>query len=292
MRATVALVKRNLIVYFRDPMGVFLSLLSAVILLLLYVLFLGGLQVDHIAEQLPNATNQDILAFVNTWVFAGIIMITSTTTGLGAMSGYVDDRITGRFKEFRACPLKRSQLVLGYQISAFLVAVIMSTVILIIGCVVVGFMNSTWFSAGSLLQAFGLTVLDAFAFAAVSSFLVTYIKSMGAFTALSTIVGTILGFLAGAYLPIGIVSSRVANVLNVLPFSPAAMLLREPIAGDSLIQLAGGVPQAETALQEYYGFTLSIGGTVMQPAWVVVGLVAIAAIFTTLSALRIGRTIK
>lgn len=292
LRTVAALVGRNLTIYFRDPMSVFLSLLSAVILLLLYVLFLGGLQVDHIADQLPAASDEQISAFVNSWVFAGIVMITSTTTGLGAMRAYIDDRVTGRFKEFRACPIKSSQLVLGYQIAAFVVAVIMSTAILLIGYVGVGLLNSAWLAPLDLLRGVGLAALESFAFAALSSFLVTFIASQGAFTALSTIVGTVLGFLAGAYLPIGTVSQRVADVINALPFSPAAMLLRDPLSGAALADLADGVPEAEQALGEYYGFELTVGGTVIEPWWVLAGLAGLALIFTGLSALRIGRTIK
>jgi len=292
MKAVAALVKRNLTIYFRDPMSVFLSLLSAVILLLLYVLFLGDLQVDNIAGQLVGATEDQILAFVNSWVFAGIVMITATTTGLGAMSAYVDDRVTGRFKEFRACPLRAVQLVLGYQIAAFLVAVIMSTVILLVGCLAVGMLSSAWLAAPELLQAFGLTALEAFAFASLSSFLVTFVSSHGAFTALNTIVGTVLGFLAGAYLPIGVVSQRVADVINALPFSPAAMLLRGPLAGNALVDLAGGTTQAEQALRKYYGFELNVSGTVVEPWLALIGLVLIAVIFTVLGALRIRKAVK
>ena len=48
----------------------------------------------------------------------------------------------------------------------------------------------------------GYVVLFAFAFSAISSFVITFISSRNGFTALSTIVGTLLGFLAGA-LPAG-----------------------------------------------------------------------------------------
>ena len=68
MRTTLALVGRNLTIYFRDRVGVFLSLLSALILLLLYTLFLGSLQVDTIQESLPNASDDEVRAFVDTWV--------------------------------------------------------------------------------------------------------------------------------------------------------------------------------------------------------------------------------
>ena len=292
MKATLCLVKRNLIIYFRDPMGVFLSLLGAIILLLLYALFLGTLQVETIRGQLPQATDNEISAFVSSWVFAGIVMMTTFTSGLGAMGALVDDRITDRFKEFRVMPVLPAQIVLGYQIAAFTVALTMSTLILIVGYVVIGVMNSSWIKWQFLLQAFGCMALMCFAFAAFSAFIVSFVVSHSAFTAVSTIVGTILGFLAGAYLPVGTVRVGVANVINALPFSPSAMLLRRPLVGDPLTTLGGGVAEAESALRDYYGFDLEVGSTLLKPEWILLELAAIAIVFTVLGAIRIGRRIK
>lgn len=70
------LIARNLRIYFRDKTAVFLSLLSPVILLFLYLLFLGSLQVNNVAAQFPQAETRQITAFVNAWVFAGMVAIT------------------------------------------------------------------------------------------------------------------------------------------------------------------------------------------------------------------------
>ena len=105
MRTTLSLVHRNLSIYFRDRAGVFLSLLSALILLLLYTLFLGSLQIDNIQDSLPGASKGDIRAFVDSWVLAGIVMITTFTTGFGAMGsswmiGSSSDSRTSRSPRF------------------------------------------------------------------------------------------------------------------------------------------------------------------------------------------------
>ena len=47
----------------------------------------------------------------------------------------------------------------------------------------------------------------------------TFVNSTSSFTTVSTITGTLLGFLAGAYLPLGLLSKSVVNVINALPFS-------------------------------------------------------------------------
>ncbi len=55
MRTVSILTGRNLRLFFRDRAGVFFSLLSALILIALYALFLGNLQVDNLTERFPNA---------------------------------------------------------------------------------------------------------------------------------------------------------------------------------------------------------------------------------------------
>lgn len=103
--------------------------------------------------------------------------------------------------------------------------------------------------------------------------------------------GTLLGFLAGAYLPLGVVSENVRNVINVLPFSPAAMLLREPLAGTALDKLSP-YDEATKAVRTYYGHTLTVGSTEILPWMVVVVLAIITIVFTVLGSYRIGRTIR
>ena len=53
MNAIFAIVGRNLRLYFRDRMGVFFSLLAALILFLLYTLFLGDLQSSALEASFP-----------------------------------------------------------------------------------------------------------------------------------------------------------------------------------------------------------------------------------------------
>jgi multidrug/hemolysin transport system permease protein len=115
-----------------------------------------------------------------------------------------------------------------------------------------------------LLRAFGLIVLLSTAFAAFSSFVLTFIGTASAYTALSTIVGTLLGFLAGAYLPLGLLSRTIGDVINSMPFSPAAMLLREPLAGDALDRLVAHVPESHRQVDDEWQHRVLVEGWVLQ----------------------------
>ncbi len=77
MTVILAITGRNLRLYFRDRLGVFFSLLGALVLFLLYMLFLRSLQTSSLESSFPDASPATISAFVDTWMFAGIISITS-----------------------------------------------------------------------------------------------------------------------------------------------------------------------------------------------------------------------
>lgn len=292
MNTITVLIRRNLRIYFRDRASVFLSLLSALILLMLYLLFLGGLQVDELNSSVPNATSEDINWFVGSWVFAGILMITTFTTGFAALGVYVDDKSSGRFKEFRVSPIRRHELILGYQIAAFIISTLMSLIIFAVGLIFLLTVYGKTPTVDQSLFTVAYILLCAWAFSAFSSFVMTFVSSNSSYTAVSTIVGTLLGFLAGAYLPLGLVSKSIGNVLNVLPFSPAAMLIRRPLTEESLAAISGDMSEAQKQISEYYGVNLLVGDHFVEPVWAVAGLLVMGVIFTILGAWRIGRTIK
>ncbi|KGM13423.1 ABC transporter permease [Cellulomonas bogoriensis] len=294
MRAIGLLTRRNLRLFFRDRAAVFFSLLSALILIALYALFLGNLQVENLNERLPGASADDILWFVNTWVFAGITMITTLTTGLAALSVFVEDNATGRFRDFLVSPVRRTGLVLGYFLSSFIVSVVMSLLIVVVGQLYVLTRGSPTMTVAQIAEVVAWVALSGAAYAAFSSFVVTFLRSAGAFAALSTVVGTVIGFLAGAYIPVGTLPSGVVNVLNALPFAHSAMLLRGPYMAEAMDAVTDGPGQAEAvaALSDFYGLTASVGAVEITEGIASGVLVAVLVLFAALGAWRLSRRIR
>lgn len=292
MRITLALVARNLTLYFRDIGNVAMSLLSAGILIGVYVLFLGRMQIEQLVVQIPTADLHDVKFFVTSWVFAGTVMIVTFTTAIGALGTFVDDRSTGRFAEFRVAPIRRHQLVLGYQLAAFIISVVMSTLVLATGSIAIMLIFGESPHIADLLAAECYVLLLCLAFSALASFIMTFVKGRNGFTAVSVTVGALLGFVAGAYLPIGELANEVATALNVMPFSPAAMLLREPLSGSALSALSGENDRALTVLADTYGFDLYIGDLALTPAVVSLALVLLAVLLTVMASFRLGRSIE
>lgn len=292
MRSIALLTSRNLRVFFRDRSGVFFSLLSALILIALYALFLGGIQVDSLKTWFPTASDANVRWFVNSWVFAGITMITTLTTSIAALGVFVDDNVSGRFRDFTVSPIRRSHLILGYMIAGFTVSFSMTAIIIVIGQLYLVTQGDTPLGLANLAETGGSVMLSSAAFSALSTFAVTFLRSTGAFTALSTVVGSLIGFFSGAYVPAGTLPSSVVDAINVLPFAQAAMLIRRPYTEQALVALVGDQDDAARAVRAFYGMSGSVGDFAVTTGVAVSTLVVVAVLFVGLGAWRLSRTIR
>lgn len=287
MGIVLALMGRNLRLFFRDRLNVFFSLLGALIVFLLYTLFLANLQTTSIANAFPQADEADVKGFVDSWMFGGIVAMTSITTSLGALGVFVEDAATGRFRDFLVSPIRRGQLVLGYLLSTVVVALIMTVLVLVVSLVYLFVIDGVVIGVLQIATTLGWIALACLAFAAIWAFVSSFIRTTGAFSALATIVGTVIGFLAGAFIAVGLFPEAVRNVVNALPFAQTAMLMRRELTADTLSTLVGGQPEAIDTLSAYYGITAVVGDGEVTVPIVAVILVACAVAFTTLAAWRI-----
>lgn len=292
MKLVLLLAGRNLRLYVRDRAGVMFSLLGPVILLGLYALFLGRLQTDAIVASFPGVEEHDVLVFVMAWVFAGVTMITTLTTGLAALGTFVEDRASGRFADFLVSPISRLQLTLGYLLAALVVAVVLSTVVAVIGQIVILVIGGPFIGWVQTAILLGCIVLSCAAFAALSGFAAAFLGSTSAFAAFSTVMGTVLGFLAGAYIPAGVLPVGVLNVMNVLPFAQSAMLLRQPFTDVAMDRMTDGNTDLAAGLDAYFGMTLSVGGADISNGIAIGALAALFVVFAGLAAWRINRAIR
>ena len=292
MSVVLAITWRNLRLFLRDPLNIFFSLLGALIVFLLYTLFLGNLQVTSITAGTPGADPDDVRGFVDAWMFAGIVALSTMTTPLGALSVFMDDAASNRFRDFLVSPIKRGQLVLGYLLAAFTIGVLITLIVLVVALVYLWGVSGVVLGVPEIATSIGWIALSTAGFTALWAFIVSFLRTTGSFSALSTIIGTVVGFVAGAYIAVGLFPDAVRATVSALPFAQSASLLRQEFTRETLSDLVGGNPTAIEQLGEFYGVTLSVGDWAV-PLWFAVGLLgAMAVVFTTLAAVRIRSRIS
>lgn len=277
-------INRNLKVFFRDRAAVFFSLLAVFIVIGLYALFLGDIWVGGLGDLAKPRQ------LMNSWLISGLLAVTSVTTTLGAFGILVDDRVKKIDKDFYAAPVKRSALTAGYLLSVFFIGVIMSLVTLVLSELYFVLNGGALLGIADTAKVLGLILLSCLSNTALMCFIVSFFKSQNAFATASTIIGTLIGFLAGVYLPIGELPQAVRTVVKLFPPSHAAVLFRQVIMAGPLDTSFAGIPaQYLDAFNQEMGVTFQFGDFAVTPWMSVAFLLAVAAIFYGLSLMNMAR---
>ena len=252
------LIKRNLLLFFRDKAAVFFSLLSVLIIIGLYVLFLGNIMEQSLQESL-GFESPKIAVVIASLTLAGMIAVTSITSCLGALGVSVSDKERAA-KDFHTSPVSRGKILTGYVFSSAIVGLIMTIIALII-CV--GYITTKGGNVPSFNDCLLLlltSVLSVLCGNAMIFFAITFVKSQSAYTSISTVIGTLIGFLMGIYIPIGSFPNSVQWVIKLFPMSHAAVMFRQILADGELSELfANAPPEALTEMREMYGVVLTFG---------------------------------
>ena len=279
-----ALVKRNIKLFFRDKTAVFFSLLAVLIIIGLYAMFLG----DVWLSQFPGVDGARFL--MNSWLIAGLLAVTSLTTTLGAFGIMVDDKTKKIAKDLYSAPLKRSSITGGYLLSVFIIGVIMSIVALILAEVYVLLGGGELISFVAALKVFGLILLSTLSNTALMCFIVSFFKSQNAYTTVSTIVGTLIGFIAGIYLPIGTLPEAVQTVVKAVPASHAAALFRQTVMQAPMdASFADAPQQALESFNSIMGISYQFGEFTVTPLLSIAYLAITGLLFFGLAMANMSR---
>ena len=277
----IALVSRNLKVYFRDKASVFFSLLAVFIIFVLYLLFLG----DVWASNLPKV--EGVRSMMDSWIMSGLLAVTSMTTVMGAFGTMVDDRAHKIIKDFNASPISRASIVGGYELASFVVGFVMSMLAFVLSEMYIVFRGGAILAPLAMAEVVGLILLSSLCNTALISFLISFFKSQNAFGTASSILGTLVGFLTGIYLPIGMLPDAVQMVIKVFPVSHAALLLRQVMMAGPMEKVFAGAPAAVAqSFQEEMGVVFRIGGQPIPTYVSLLILIGTAVVFYLLSTLR------
>lgn len=278
---------RNLKVFFKDKSSVFFSLLAVFIIIGLYTLFLGDVWTSSLSE-VPG-----IRFLMDSWIMAGILAVTAVTTTMGAYGIMVQDKEKKITKDFAASPVGTVNIVGGYIIGAVVIGIIMSLIALVIAELYILSGGGELLCLPALLKTLGLIVICTLSSSSIVLFLVSFFKSNNAFATASTVIGTLIGFLTGVYLPIGQLPESVQFIITCFPPSHGAALFRQVMMDSPMAASFNGAPaQVISEFKEMMGITLKFGECAVTPITSIIILLATAAVFYTLALLNLSRKKK
>jgi len=252
------LIKRILMVFFKDKSNVFFSLLSILIIIGLYVLFLGNIMENALQSELGIYSPRIGLA-VSGIMLGGMVAVTSVTSCLGAMGINIADR-TRASKDFLTSPISRAKITLSYICGSAVVSFVMSIAALVLSMAYMVSRGAAIPNGSQIAMLLITTALSVLCANAMIFLLSALAQSREAFSAFSSVVGALIGFVMGIYIPIGQLPDAVQWVIRVFPMSHAASMYRQILADSELNSLfEAAPPEALTGLREFFGVVFVYG---------------------------------
>lgn len=274
----MALVKRNTLTFLRDKTAVFFSLLSALILLALYFLFIGR----QYTSGLEEFASEKLMTYLSTSVMmGGVLVINTLSLALGVMGNIVTDLQFKRLDAFLVTPVKRYKIILSYYITSVLVTSALSLFMWTLTILYLGIASGYWYSWEAIFQVSGLLVFYTFISASLMIFLTTILKSVNAFGALSGVLGTFIGFVCGIYMPLSVLGKVMGYVASVFPFTHMTILLKQILLKDPYSLL---LPEVVENIEDSYG-TKEIGifGQPVPMIWIMLASIGLSILLLFLA---------
>lgn len=283
-----ALTKRNIKCYFRDKVSVFFSFLSPLIVLLLYILFLGEVQTSAVITILNGievpVNNALVSNFVSSWLICGVLSVTMLTVTLGASEIIVSDKSKNIYSDFIVAPVSKFKVMLSYFLSIFIISFVINFVLIVISQIYLLATGAAMFSFTQFISLIGIITLSLLSSTFLIVFLVSFIKSTNAYSVLATIVGTLVGFLIGAYMPIGMFPTPIQVISNLIPASYTNVLLKNIIMQPYLTKLIpAGFPEAINSFKNNFSMNIYLGSYRIPEFVMLIALVLSVVVFMLLN---------
>lgn len=242
MTAFLHLVGRNTKIFFKDKGMFFTALVTPLILLLLFVTFLGNVYRESLYSILPEGITLPeslVEGFVGGWLFSSLLAVCCVTVAFCSNLLMVQDKVTGARGDLTIAPVKPWALAWGYYLSAMLSTLLICLVAM--GACILYLSQVGWYlSAQDIL----LTLLDVFLLVmfgtALSSVIHYFLSTQGQISAVSAIISACYGFVCGAYMPISQFSEGIQRFVSFLPGTYGTSLLRNHLMHGVLDELEAG----------------------------------------------------
>ena len=266
MRGFLGLTKRNLLLFFKDKQSILFSLLTSMIVLALYLLFLKDTFVsamDSAINQFPGLSSlidkNDKDMFANLILLTGILGSAMITVPYNCLITLVKDRENKVDYDILATPLKRGQIILSYFVSAAVSSVILTGIILAVGLATICMHGDVYLGTIDILKAFGVVALGSISATSIFMIVVLFLKSVSASGAFFGLLSAVSGFIIGAYIPISQFSEAIQTVCNIFPASQITIVLRNVLINGLLEHMntsLNGVDQGMfvTSIKEIFSF--------------------------------------
>lgn len=269
MKTLRALIRRNVKLFFNDKGAFFTSLITPLILIMLFITFLGEVYRDAFISSIPEGvTVAKSLenAFVNGWLFSSLLGVCTVTISFCSNLLMVSDKVNGSRSDLDVSPVSGTVLSLSYFIASAISTLIICLIALAV-CFTIMASTGWYLSAYDAIMTVFDTVLLVLFGTSLSSIINHFLSTQGQISAVGTIVSSVYGFICGAYMPISEFAPAIRTFISLLPGTYGTSLLHLHLMQGVYTELDGKIPSEaieglKTAFDskpEFFGHNLNEG---------------------------------
>ena len=228
MKTVLLLTKRNVKLFFKDKGMFFTSMITPLILLVLYATFLANVYRDSFTSSLPAnlpVPEELINGIVGGQLFSSLLAVSCVTVAFCSNLLMVQDKVSGARADLTITPVKRSALAISYYLASAFSTLIICLVTVAVGCIYLS--QTGWYlNVTDVLLILADVFLLVMFGTALSSIINYFLHSQGQISAVGSIVSSCYGFICGAYMPISSFGEGLQKALAFLPGTYGTSLLR------------------------------------------------------------------
>ena len=228
MTQFTALFKRDTKLFFKDKGLFFTSLITPLILLVLYSVFLGKVYKDSFLMAVPEGlVIEDSLmnGLVGGQLLSSLLAVCCVTVAFCSNLLMVQDKSSGAYKDLTVSPVKTGTLSLAYYLSCAFSTFVVCFVALVAGLFYL-YVTGWYMTLSHILVLVGDVVIMVLFGTSLSSLVICKLTTQGQASAVGSIVSSVYGFVCGAYMPISSFPEGLQKVLGFLPGTYGTSLLR------------------------------------------------------------------
>lgn len=246
----ISLISRNTKCYFKNKFTFFTSLITPLILFVLFATFLKNNYIEsfeNIAAEFEITIGKRALNGVTgAWLMSSILSVSSVTVAFCSNIIMVEDKMNASINDINVSPIKRTTVAVSYFISNFFVTFIVIVTIMLIGHIYLACVG--WYIPVSDIFMILVDCICGILFGTLLAGIVeSFISSQGGISAVSTLVSSMYGFICGAYMPFSQFSEGLRNFLGLLPGTYGVGIMRNHYMNGYIDEIVKGATDPTVA---------------------------------------------
>ena len=292
MRAFRGMTVRNIKVYAKDKLAIILSMLTQIIVLMLFLLFIKNTYIDGINDTLGELKSKletsDINALVNSWLISGVIGTAVITVALNTLSVMVHDKVEKIDYDYTASSVKGRTVVLSYFSGSVISTIIISSILLTAGLVFIALTGGFFYNFADIINIYALVILGSISSTLILMAFTAFFKKPSTLSSFGILVSASIGFIVGAYMPVSEFSEQIQTAVNLVPGSQVTGMMRNILmqpAIDNIDQKLAGLDNHSFAqsMSDTFALKLNIFGNEVSTNFMMIYTLSVIALFLVLN---------